>query len=106
MHATSSFVQPIRSRQASEIGEQAWVSAVLRRAAGADDGRLAVVSTLADADLWRIWRGTERGPTARDKRTHETTGLELARRGLLDPTGQPSHEAADAAIDGECPDVA
>jgi hypothetical protein len=89
MSATSSYVQSIRPGQASEMAEQEWVSALLRRAAGADTGRHGIVSTLATADLWRIWRRTEHRTTARDKRTHATTSRELVRRGLLDPTERP-----------------
>jgi hypothetical protein len=89
MSATSSYVETIRSAQAPETGEQEWVSGVLRRAAGAEEGRHGIVSTLATADLWRIWRRTEHRTTARDKRTHATVRRELVRRGVLEPTEQP-----------------
>lgn len=100
MSATSSYQQPIASRQMSEIDEQGWVSALLRRAADAEGGRSGIASTLDTADLWRIWRRTAHRSTARDKRTHETTRLELERRGLLEPAEQPGHQASGDTYGG------
>jgi len=97
MSAISSFVQPMKSLEAPEIAEQDWVSGLLRRASGGDRDRCGIVSTLADADLWRIWQGTQRRATARDRRTHEATGVELARRGLINTTQLPRRAAADVA---------
>jgi hypothetical protein len=79
-----------------------WVSEVLRRAAEAE-GRLAIVGTLAAADLWRIRRGTERRAAARDKRTHEAVSCELERRGLLDPPVWCGPLVSHAATDSEVP---
>ena len=79
-----------------------WVSEVLRRAAEAE-GRLAIVGTLAAADLWRIRRWTEHRATARDKRTHEAVSRELERRGLLDPPVRCWLPVSPAATDSEVP---
>jgi len=106
MSAISSFVQPIRSLEAPEIAEQEWVSGLLRRAAGGERDRLGMVSMLAENDLWRIWQGTQRRATARDRRTHEATGVELARRGLLNTTQLPRRAAADVTPDEDRSDVA
>ncbi len=93
MSATSRFMQPVSLMQPPGMREGEWVSAVLRRAAGTDPGRLGFVSMLATADLWRIWRGTRHQATERDRRTHQATGLELTDRGLLDAAGQPRDQA-------------
>jgi len=106
MSAISSFVQPIRSLEAPEIAEQEWVSGLLRRAAGGERDRLGMVSMLAENDLWRIWQGTQRRATARDRRTHEATGVELARRGLLNTTQLPRRAAADVTPNEDRSDVA
>ena len=106
MSAISSFVQPIRSLEAPEIAEQEWVSGLLHRAAGGERDRLGMVSMLAENDLWRIWQGTQRRATARDRRTHEATGVELARRGLLNTTQLPRRAAADVTPDEDRSDVA
>lgn len=106
MSAISSFAQPIKSLEAPEKAEQEWVSGLLRRAEGGDRDRCGVVSTLAEADLWRIWNGTQRRATARDRRTHEATGVELARRGLINTTQLPRRAASDVTPGEDCTDVA
>ncbi len=106
MSAISSFARPMKSLEAPEIAEQDWVSGLLRRAAGGKRDRLDMVSMLADADLWRIWQGTQRRATPRDRRTHEATGVELARRGLLNSTQLPRRAVSDVTPDEDCGEVA
>ena len=106
MSAISSFVRPMKSLETPGTGEQEWVSGLLRRAAGGDRDRCDIVSTLAEADLWRIWRGTQRRATSRDRRTHEATGVELARRGLLNTTQLPRRAASDVIPGEDSSDVA
>lgn len=66
--------------------EYAQVSALLRRVAETEEGRIGLMRTLATDDIWRIWRGTESRTTARDRRTHRIARAELEHRGLLDPS--------------------
>jgi hypothetical protein len=89
LKTTDSFTQPMNSSETPETAKQEWVSAVLRRVAKTEAGRLRILATLTAADLWRIWHGTAHRGRPHDRRTHEITTLELIRRGLLDSAGQP-----------------
>jgi hypothetical protein len=73
----------------SGMREYAPVSALLRRAAATEEGRMGLMGTLATGDIWRIWRGTEHRTTERDRRTHRIARAELEHRGLLDPAVAP-----------------
>jgi hypothetical protein len=55
----------------------------MRRLALTEDGRRAVIGTLASADVLLIWLSTEHGATARDRLTHRTAAAELEARGLF-----------------------
>ena len=93
MKATRRTRQPKVPSQTPGTEDCEWILELLRQLAEIDEVRLHIMSALDVDDVWCIWRGTEHGATARDRRTHQTASCELARRGLLSPTAQPKPAA-------------